>query len=175
MRRNIFIGTIKVFIIDHDFVNLIEVKFRVQFFQTINSTGSGSSKSILDTPIYNGSGALGTAGVNSLAVIGRVNSSYSSGRLLMSFPGLMKKDFMNNPNYVIESAELHMSEVSGKSANAEIGAHLYMGGSSWSESSLYRVLCGMEHIKDVERRSCLIHVLFRIRMLLNENLRLLML
>ncbi len=103
---------------------------------TINATGSGSSKSILDTPIYNGSGAPGTAGVNSLAVIGYVDSSYGSGRLLMRFPGLMKQSFMSNPNYIIDSAKLYMSEVSGNSTGANISAHIYMG-SSWSESSKY--------------------------------------
>lgn len=104
---------------------------------TINATGSGSSKSILDTPIYNGSGAAGTAGVNSLAVIGYVDSSYGSGRLLMRFPGLMSKAFMTNPNYIIKSANLHMNEVSGRSASATISAYLYMGNSSWSESSTF--------------------------------------
>lgn len=103
---------------------------------TINSTGSGSSKSIIDTPIYNGSGATGTAGANSLAVIGYVDSSYGSGRHLMRFPGLMKQSFMSNQNYIISSATLHLKEVSGNSASATISAHIYTG-PAWSESSKY--------------------------------------
>lgn len=103
---------------------------------TINSTGSGSSKSIIDTPIYNGSGATGTAGANSLAVIGYVDSSYGSGRHLMRFPSLMKQSFMSNQNYIISSATLHLKEVSGNSPSATISAHIYTG-PTWSESSKY--------------------------------------
>ena len=128
-----------IVVVDEEFLNNSATVYPVIVDPsvTISSTGSGSGKSILDTPIYTGSGAVGSAGSNVLAVIGYVDSSYKSGRLLMSFPGLMTKDFMNNPNYVIKSAELHMSEVSGRSANAKIGAYLYNGSSSWSESSLY--------------------------------------
>jgi hypothetical protein len=103
---------------------------------TINATGSGSSKTILDTPIYNGSGVPGSAGANSTAVIGRVSSSYGSGRLLMRFPGLMSQSFMSNQNYIISSATLHLKEVSGNSASAAISAHIYTG-PEWSESSMY--------------------------------------
>lgn len=102
---------------------------------TINSTGSGSSKSILDTPIYNGSGAVGTAGVNSLAVIGYVSSSYGSGRLLMRFPGLMKQSFMSQ-NYKIDSAALVISECSGGSASSNIYAYNYTG-PAWDETTTY--------------------------------------
>jgi hypothetical protein len=103
---------------------------------TINTTGSGSTKSILDTPIYNGSGVVGSAGANSLAILGYVNSTYGSGRLLMRFPGLMNKSFMSNPNYHIDSAIVYLNEVSGYSAGAFVTAYYYMGG-SWSESSTY--------------------------------------
>lgn len=103
---------------------------------TINATGSGSSKSILDTPIYNGSGVPGTAGVNSLAVVGYVDSSYGSGRLLMRFPGLMNQSFMSNQNYIITSARLFLNEVSGNSTKANISAYTY-NGPAWTESSVY--------------------------------------
>ncbi len=102
---------------------------------TINATGSGSSKSILDTPIYNGSGAPGTAGVNSLAVVGYVDSSYGSGRLLMRFPGLMKQTFMSQ-NYKIDSATLTMSECSGGSASSTVYAYNYTG-PTWDETTKY--------------------------------------
>lgn len=102
---------------------------------TINATGSGSSKSILDTPIYNGSGAPGTAGVNSLAVVGYVDSSYGSGRLLMRFPGLMKQSFMSQ-NYKIDSATITMHECSGGSAASTIYAYNYTG-PAWDETTKY--------------------------------------
>ncbi len=102
---------------------------------TINATGSGSSKSILDTPIYNGSGAPGTAGVNALAVVGYVDSSYGSGRLLMRFPGLMRQSFMSQ-NYKIDSATLTMSECSGGSATSTIYAYNYTG-PAWDETTKY--------------------------------------
>ena len=104
---------------------------------TINAAGSGSSKTILDTPIYNGSGVSNqSGGANSTAIIGRVSSSYGSGRLLMRFPGLMSQSFMSNQNYIISSATLHLKEVSGNSASAAISAHIYTG-PEWSESSMY--------------------------------------
>lgn len=108
---------------------------------TINASGSGTSKKILDTPIYNGSGVTGnTSGANSSAVIGYVGTlggvQYGSGRLLMRFPGLMSQSFMRNQNYIISSATLYMHEVSGNSATATISAHIYTG-PAWSESSTY--------------------------------------
>lgn len=103
---------------------------------TVNSTGSGTSKSILDTPIYNGSGVTGkTAGGNSSAVLGYVSGTYGSGRLLMRFPGLANQSFWNN-NYTISSATLTLTEGTGLSASSLIGIYNYTG-ESWDESSVY--------------------------------------
>ena len=103
---------------------------------TINSTGSGSSKSIVDTPIYNGSGvANNPSGKNSTAILGYVNSKYGSGRLLMRFPGLTTQSFWNN-NYIITRASLTVKEVSGLSSSADIDAYVYTG-DDWNESSVY--------------------------------------
>lgn len=102
---------------------------------TINSTGSGSNKSILDTPIYNGSGVPGTSGVNAFAVVGYVDSLYGSGRLLMRFPGLMKKSFMNS-DYTITSAKLTLSECSGGTSTSTIKAYNYTG-PACNESTVY--------------------------------------
>ncbi|MBD5114030.1 MAG: hypothetical protein HDT46_02320 [Ruminococcaceae bacterium] len=126
-----------VVIVDEDFLNNPATVYPVivDLSITINSTGSGSSKSILDTPIYNGSGAAGTAGVNSLAVIGYVGSSYGSGRLLMRFPGLMKQSFMNS-DYTITSATLTVNECSGGSESATIRVYNYTG-PAWDESTKY--------------------------------------
>lgn len=103
---------------------------------TINATGSGSSKSILDTPIYNGSGvATQTAGVNSTAVLGYVSGTYGSGRLLMRFPGLASQTFWNE-YYAVNSATLTLKEGSGLSATSTIGVYNYTG-ESWDEGSVY--------------------------------------
>ena len=128
-----------VIIVDEEFLNNPKTVYPVIVDPsvTINATGSGSSKSILDTPIYNGSGASGvSAGANSTAIIGYVNSSYGSGRLLMSFPGLMSQAFMNTTYYNINSATLTIKEVSGQSSSASIAVHKYVG-PSWDESTTY--------------------------------------
>lgn len=126
-----------IVIVDEEFLNNPATVYPVIVDPsiTINATGSGSSKSILDTPIYNGSGATGTAGANSLAVVGYVDSSYGSGRLLMRFPGLMKQSFMSQ-NYKIDSATLTMNECSGGSATSTIYAYNYTG-PAWDETTKY--------------------------------------
>lgn len=126
-----------IVIVDEEFLNNPATVYPVIVDPsiTINATGSGSSKSILDTPIYNGSGATGTAGANSLAVVGYVDSSYGSGRLLMRFPGLMNQSFMNS-DYTISSASLTMNECSGGSATSTIYAYNYTG-PAWDESTTY--------------------------------------
>lgn len=126
-----------VVIVDEEFLNNPATVYPVIVDPsvTISATGSGSSKSILDTPIYNGSGVSGTAGVNQLAVVGYVDSSYGSGRLLMRFPGLMKQSFMST-NYTIESAALTMNECSGGSTSSTVYAYNYTG-PAWDESTSY--------------------------------------
>ena len=126
-----------IVIVDEEFLNNPATVYPVIVDPsiTINATGSGSSKSILDTPIYNGSGATGTAGANSLAVVGYVDSSYGSGRLLMRFPGLMKQSFMSQ-NYKIDSATLTMNECSGGSTTSTIYAYNYTG-PAWDETTKY--------------------------------------
>lgn len=103
---------------------------------TINSTGSGSGKTIIDTPIYNGSSVSNqSSGSNSLALIGKVDSTYGVGRLLIKFPGLMKKNFMNS-NYTITNAKLIFLEVSGHTTKSGIAAYQYTG-PNWDETSTY--------------------------------------
>lgn len=103
---------------------------------TINSTGSGTSKSILDTPIYNGSAVSNrTSGINPTAIIGYVDNSYGSGRLLMRFPGLATQSFWN-ADYDITSASLTLKELSGQAVSSTIYAYNYTG-ESWNESSTY--------------------------------------
>lgn len=103
---------------------------------SIKAAGSGSSKTIIDNPIYNGTSVRTvTSGANTTAVVGYVNGSYGTGRLLMSFPGLMKQSFMNS-KYTITSATLNLKEVSGQSKSSTIAAYNYTG-PTWNESSVY--------------------------------------
>ena len=108
---------------------------------TVTASGSGTGKTIIDTPIYNGSGAKNIAsGANPTAVVGYAGTlngvQYGAGRLLMKFPGLMSKSFMQSQNYYIDSANLYLKDISGSSASARICAHIYTG-PAWSESSTY--------------------------------------
>lgn len=125
-------------VVDEEFLTSPETVYPVIVDPTItiNATGSGSSKSILDTPIYNGSGVTyQTAGANPTAVLGYVSSSYGSGRLLMRFPGLANQSFWNE-YYTINSATLTFNECSGLYDTSVIGVYNYTG-ESWDESSVY--------------------------------------
>lgn len=130
-------------VVDEVFLDAEETVYPVYIDPTItvNASGSGSSKTILDTPIYNGSGVGSmTAGSNPTAVIGYVGTvsgaQYGSGRLLMRFPGLMSRSFMDNYRYTITDATLYLRDESGLSSAATITAYMY-DGPAWSETSRY--------------------------------------
>lgn len=128
-----------IVIVDEEFLNDPTTVYPVIVDPSLYtySTNDNTGKSILDTPIYNGSGAAGkSAGYNQLAVIGYVDSSYGTGRLLMRFPGLMNQPFMKK-NYEIKSALLTMNECSGGSSNAQISVYNYTSSTSWDESTAY--------------------------------------
>jgi hypothetical protein len=125
-------------VVDDDFLTDTETVYPVIIDPTItiNSTGSGASKTILDTPIYNGSGvAYLTAGANPTAVLGYVSGTYGSGRLLMRFPGLAEQPFWNG-YYTINSATITLNECSGLYDTSAIGVYNYTG-ESWDENSTY--------------------------------------
>ena len=103
---------------------------------TVISATSTGTKTVLDTPIYNGSGAANvTAGANTTGVIGYVNASYGSGRMLMKFPTLGTNAFMN-ANHTILGTILYLKDVSGQSTSATITAYNYTG-PAWTESTVY--------------------------------------
>ena len=103
---------------------------------TVISATSTGTKTVLDTPIYNGSGAANvTAGANTTGVIGYVNASYGSGRMLMKFPTLGTNAFMN-ANHTILGTILYLKDVSGQSTSATITAYNYTG-PEWTESTVY--------------------------------------
>ena len=129
-----------IIVVDDEFLQSPETVYPVIIDPsvTMNATGSGSSKKIMDTPIYNGAAvANNSSGANSTGIIGYVNSNYGSGRLLMKFPGLNSNSFSFwNNNYTITRAFLTVKEVSGLSNSAEIKAYTY-NGADWNESSVY--------------------------------------
>lgn len=137
-------GTYRITVaVDWEFLNNPDTVYPVYIDPsvTVTAAGSGTGKTIVDTPIYNGSGAKNiTSGANPTAVLGYVGTlngvQYGSGRLLMKFPGLMSKSFMQSPNYIINSADLYMKDISGGSASAIIAAYIY-NGPAWTESSTY--------------------------------------
>lgn len=103
---------------------------------TVISATSTGTKTVLDTPIYNGSGAANvTAGANTTGVIGYVNASYGSGRMLMKFPSLSTNGFISS-KYTILGTFLYLKDVSGQSSSATITAYNYTG-PSWNESTVY--------------------------------------
>lgn len=103
---------------------------------TIKGTGPDNAKSIIDLPMYNGSGASTKAmGANTTGVIGYVDGSYGKGRMLMKFPNLARYNFMKT-NYTISSARLYLTDVSGQSTQASVTAYYYTG-VPWTETGLY--------------------------------------
>lgn len=145
--------------VDEDFIHQDNIVYPIYIDPsvTITSTGSGSSKTIVDTPIYNGSGVTGVSmGSNPSAVVGYVGTvgglQYGRGRLLMKFPGLMSKSFMSNQNYHIDTANLYLTEASGNTTSALVSAYIYTG-PNWSESSVYSsdIWNGIYRINGVEQ------------------------
>lgn len=96
----------------------------------------GYRKGIEDLPLYNGSAvAKVSSGANTAGVIGYVDSTYGVGRMLMKFPSLKSKVFMNS-KHTIQMARLNLTDVSGQSASAYVTAYYY-GGTPWTEESVY--------------------------------------
>ena len=124
--------------VDKDFISSDNTVYPVYVDPSVTVTATTTgTKTILDTPIYNGAGAAGnSAGANSLSVLGYVGSSYGSGRLMMKFPGVYNKPFMST-NYTIDSAKLYFKEQSGLTGNTALLVYMYTGSGSWDETSVY--------------------------------------
>ncbi len=99
---------------------------------TINTSGSGSSKTIEDAPIYQNSSVAN--GGNNWDQIGM--TSLGKGRLLMKFPGLMDNfTFQYLDASQITNLSLHMRESSGQSTSTTIRAYRYIG-PDWVENTV---------------------------------------
>lgn len=107
---------------------------------TINTSGAGTSKTIQDCPIYNGTGAKALAsGSNTYNLVGYVGQSgveYGVGRTLIRFPGLLSNGYYQNvPANLISNVTLYITESSGQSSSATLSAYQYTGSSTWVETS----------------------------------------
>jgi hypothetical protein len=132
-----------IVIVDDDFLRNPNTVYPVFVDPTYTLVAtSGTNKHILDTPIYNGSGAAGIrSGGNQTAVVGFAGvqtngANYGAGRLLMRFPGLFLQDFMYDSGYIINSANIILREQSGNSNSATIEAYFYTG-PAWDETTIF--------------------------------------
>ena len=104
---------------------------------TINVSGSGTSKTIIDNPIYSGllTSCAGANNYNIVGYAGVAGTGYGVGRTLMKFPGLMSNStFTGISAGQVTSLKLYLHEISGKSTSTTIYANLYTG-AAWNETS----------------------------------------
>ncbi len=103
----------------------------------ISTTGSGTSKTIIDNPIYSGlpNSCAGSNVYNVVGYAGVAGTGYGVGRTLMKFPGLINNTtFRSISDQQVRSLYLNLYEASGKSTSTTIYANLYTG-AAWNETS----------------------------------------
>ena len=101
----------------------------------INTSGSGSSKTILDAPVYSKKSTT-NFGSYSIGTVGYQDSTYGAGRLIMRFPGLDSNEtYKSLKASEIESVKLYMYEGTGNSGTSTLQVRFSLNDSGWSESS----------------------------------------
>lgn len=101
----------------------------------INTSGSGSSKTILDAPVYSKKSTT-NFGSYSIGTVGYQDSTYGAGRLVMRFPGLDSNEtYKSLKASEIESVKLYMYEGTGNSGTSTLQVRFSLNDSGWSESS----------------------------------------
>ena len=101
----------------------------------INTSGSGSSKTILDAPVYSKKSTT-NFGSYSIGTVGYQDSTYGAGRLVMRFPGLDSNETYKSLKVSeIESVKLYMYEGTGNSGTSTLQVRFSLNNSGWSESS----------------------------------------
>ena len=121
-------------IVDEEYLTDSKRVYPVYVDPTISVSGSGTSKTIQDAPIYANKPSI-TSGGNTYNVVGYQGSSYGVGRTLMKFPGLSSNStYANLSSNQIISLQLHIYEGSGSTNNACIDLWQY-NGTNWSEST----------------------------------------
>lgn len=126
-------------LVDKDYLNSSDVRYPVHVDPsiTISSTGTGASKTILDTPIYSNVPST-CQGANIYNVIGNANalsSDYGVGRTLMKFPGLINSAIFQGVSYSqVTNMNLYLYSSSGSVSTSTIYVNYYTG-SAWNETS----------------------------------------
>lgn len=106
---------------------------------TVIATGSGTSKTIMDAPIYSGRPTKAHGG-NRYSVIGYVPSYdgtyFGVGRNLIKFPGLINNSIFQNINDSdIYSVNVYMRATGGGSSSTWVDAYIFYG-SNWTENTV---------------------------------------
>lgn len=101
----------------------------------INTSGSGSSKTILDAPVYSKKSTT-NFGSYSIGTVGYQDSTYGAGRLIVRFPGLdSNATYKSLKANEIESAKLYMYEGTGNSGTSTLQVRYSNQTSGWAETA----------------------------------------
>ncbi len=121
-------------VIDEAFLTSPDTVFPVYIDPEI-SAFSGSTKNILDAPIYEN--VYTSQGANYWNIVGMVPDNYGIGRTLMRFPGLSSNTAYTSSNNEILNLKLYLYNSSTNSNSTMITARQYTGTANWSESGVY--------------------------------------
>ena len=126
-------------ILDEDYLSNPEIVFPVVIDPTftINASGSGTTKTIIDTPVYSNV-PTSCQGSNIYNVIGNANgisNNYGVGRTLMKFPGLINSAVFQSINSnQVSSMKLYMYSATSSTNTSTISINYYTG-VAWNETS----------------------------------------
>lgn len=100
----------------------------------LSTSGSGSSKTILDAPLYSKKSTT-NFGSYSIGTVGYQDSTYGAGRLIVRFPGLdSNATYKSLKANEIESAKLYMYEGTGNSGTSTLQVRYSNQTSGWAET-----------------------------------------
>ena len=100
----------------------------------LSTSGSGSSKTILDAPLYSKKSTT-NFGSYSIGTVGYQDSTYGAGRLIVRFPGLdSNATYKSLKANEIESAKLYMYEGTGNSGTSTLQVRYSSQTSGWAET-----------------------------------------
>lgn len=100
----------------------------------LSSSGSGSSKTILDAPLYSKKSTT-NFGSYSIGTVGYQDRTYGAGRLIVRFPGLdSNATYKSLKANEIESAKLYMYEGTGNSGTSTLQVRYSNQTSGWAET-----------------------------------------
>ena len=101
----------------------------------LSTSGSGSSKTILDAPLYSKKSTT-NFGSYSIGTVGYQDSTYGAGRLIVRFPGLdSNATYKSLKANEIESAKLYMYEGTGNSGTSTLQVRYSSQTSGWAETA----------------------------------------